>query len=140
MSEKQTHVIDAGVVAVICHQANKALCERLGDFSQKDWNDAPEWQRESAIKGVKYRLENPEGTPGDQHEAWSKEKKADGWVYGEVKDAVAKTHPCLVPYDELPEGQKAKDKLFISIVDALLGKKEKPAKKAASKSADKDKE
>jgi hypothetical protein len=43
----------------------------------------------------------------------------DGWVYGEVKDAEKKTHPCLVPFDQLPLFQQKKDKLFCAIVDAL---------------------
>lgn len=47
------------------------------------------------------------------------EKVNDGWVYGEVKDADKKTHPCIVPYNELPEFQKKKDHLFIAIVKAL---------------------
>lgn len=48
-----------------------------------------------------------------------KEKVDAGWVFGEIKDADAKTHPCIVPYDELPEFQKKKDHLFIAIVKAL---------------------
>lgn len=37
-------------IAVVCHQANKAWCEMNGDFSQVDWHEAPEWQRNSAVK------------------------------------------------------------------------------------------
>lgn len=48
-----------------------------------------------------------------------KEKIEDGWVYGDEKDTEKKTHPCLVPYEELPEFQKKKDALFQAIVDAL---------------------
>jgi hypothetical protein len=44
------------------------------------------------------------------------EKKADGWVYGEVKDPEKKEHPCLVEYEELPKDQQAKDSLFIAVV------------------------
>ena len=53
------------------------------------------------------------------HNNWSAEKVADGWVYGEVKDVEKKTHPCLVPFDQLPLFQQKKDKLFSAIVDAL---------------------
>jgi len=106
-------------IAAVCHQANKAYCEMYGDNSQKDWNDAEDWQRESAIKGVEYRLENPDAPESAQHDAWMADKLANGWVYGEVKDPEAKTHPCLVPFDQLPEFQQKKDKLFQAIVDAL---------------------
>ncbi|RWZ86778.1 MAG: hypothetical protein EO766_13305 [Hydrotalea sp. AMD] len=106
-------------IAVICHQTNKAWCEMNGDFSQKDWHDAPDWQRESAVKGVEFRLANPDATPEAQHESWYKAKEADGWVYGEVKDAEAKTHPCMVEYDQLPLFQRKKDELFGAIVEVL---------------------
>lgn len=106
-------------IAKVCHQANKAWCESRGDFSQKDWSDAPEWQRDSVINGVKFRLANPEAGPDAQHNAWSAEKVSQGWVYGEVKDAEKKTHPCLVPFDQLPEFQQKKDRLFSAIVDVL---------------------
>lgn len=106
-------------IAKVCHQANKAYCESQGDLSQPDWADAPEWQEQSAINGVKFRLENPDAGPDAMHNNWSAEKVADGWVYGEVKDAEKKTHPCLVPFDQLSLFQQKKDKLFSAIVDAL---------------------
>lgn len=106
-------------IAIVCHEANKEWCELNGDFSQPSWGDAPEWQKQSAINGVKFRLENPDAGPDAMHNNWSAEKIADGWVYGEVKDAEKKTHPCLVPFDQLPLFQQKKDKLFSAIVDAL---------------------
>lgn len=48
-----------------------------------------------------------------------KEKVDAGWVYGKVKDAEAKTHPCIVKFEDLPEFQQKKDALFCAIVDAL---------------------
>ena len=106
-------------IAKICHEANKAYCESIGDDSQKHWDEAPEWQQASAVAGVEFRLENPEKTPEDQHAAWLDDKHMAGWEYGEVKDVEAKTHPCMVPYEELPEEQKRKDALFAAIVTAL---------------------
>jgi hypothetical protein len=106
-------------IAQVCHQANKAWCEADGDLSQKDWLDADQWQIDSAISGVKFRLENPDALASAMHDNWSKEKIADGWVYGEVKDVEKKTHPCLVNFEELPLFQQKKDKLFSAIVDAL---------------------
>lgn len=106
-------------IAVVCHTANMFLCLAHGDDSQKLWSEAEEWQRESARKGVQFRIDNPDAPVSAQHEAWSKDKIADGWVYGEKKDAEAKTHPCLVPFEELAEFQQKKDVLFQAIVDAL---------------------
>lgn len=56
-------------IAKACHQANKAWCEEHDDRSQKDWDDAEEWQRESAIKGVEFRLANPQAGKDAQHNA-----------------------------------------------------------------------
>jgi len=107
-------------IARICHEANRALCESQGDTSQPSWVDAPEWQRESAINGVKYHLANPNAGPAGSHENWLAEKTADGWIYGPVKDPDKKQHPCFVPYDQLPPAQQAKDYLFTGIVHALF--------------------
>lgn len=104
-------------IAMVCHEANKAYCETLGDNSQLPWNDAAGWQRDSAINGVKFAMNG--STSREQHEAWCRDKEADGWKYGDVKDAEAKTHPCLVPYHELPVEQQKKDALFRAVVEAL---------------------
>lgn len=106
-------------IAKVCHQANKAYCETIGDTSQKDWVDVLEWQKESAIKGVEYRIKNIGCTAEDIHESWLAERKANGWTYGKVKDVEKKTHPCFVPYKELPKKQQKKDVLFSSIIHAL---------------------
>lgn len=105
-------------IAFTCHEVNKAYCESIGDHSQVTWNDAPDWQRKSAINGVIFVLKNPDAPVSASHESWLKEKTADGWIYGEVKDAEKKTHPCCVPYDELPVQQKTKDYLFKGVVVA----------------------
>lgn len=106
-------------IAQICHEANRTYCWQQGDFSQQPWHSAEAWQRESAIKGVQFAIDNPNARPSGQHEAWLKDKVSDGWKYAPIKNAEAKEHPCLVPYDELPEGQKRKDLLFLAIVRAL---------------------
>ena len=106
-------------IAAIAHAINAAYCASQGDLSQPTWADAPEWQQQSAISGVEMHLANPDATPEQSHESWLEQKIADGWVYGEVKDPEAKTHPCCVPYEELPIEQKAKDYLFRAVVHAL---------------------
>lgn len=106
-------------IARVCHEANRAYCATLGDFTQASWETAPEWQRTSAVNGVAFRLANPGAPPSASHESWLAEKQAAGWVYGAAKDEAAKTHPCCVPYDQLPLEQRLKDALFIAVVDAL---------------------
>lgn len=106
------------LIAMVAHEANRAYCMGLGDLSQLVWDDAPDWQKESAIAGVTMHLASPDATPEDSHASWLAQKLADGWVYGPVKDAEKKEHPCCVPYAELPEAQKAKDYIFRGAVHA----------------------
>ena len=44
------------------------------------------------------------------HEVWAKARMEAGWTYGEKRDDIHKKHPCLVPYDELPEEEKEYDR------------------------------
>lgn len=107
-------------IAATAHNVNRAYCMGLGDFSQPTWEDAPQWQKDSAMAGVKAILDNPDTTPKQSHENWYRHKEAEGWVYGDVKDPEAKTHPCMVPYEQLPKDQQAKDYLFGAVVRSLM--------------------
>ncbi len=44
------------------------------------------------------------------HEVWSRTRINDGWTYGPERNDAQKKHPCLVPYDELPESEKEYDR------------------------------
>jgi hypothetical protein len=99
------------------HEANRIYCEAIGDTSQVHWEDAPPWQRQSAIAGVTKALDGC--TPEQQHDAWCADKRRDGWIWGAVKDAGKLTHPCLVPYADLPEAQRRKDGLYQAVVRAM---------------------
>ncbi len=107
-------------VARVCHEANRAYCESIGDHSQRVWDEAEQWQRESAIRGVAYAIANPNAPVSAQHDAWLADKERDGWKFGLVKDAAKKEHPCCVPYSELPAEQKFKDALFKTIVACFV--------------------
>ena len=103
----------------VCHEANKAICDALGQAGAVHWDDAKDWQRASALEGVCLALDRPDITPRDLHEAWMRSKIADGWIYGPIKDPEKKLHPCIVPYDELSAGDKIKDFVFRAIVQAM---------------------
>lgn len=106
-------------IAQVSHEINKAFCESIGDKTQTGWDEAPEWQKDSAIIGVQFHLDNPNASPSASHESWLKQKEQDGWKYGEVKDAEKKEHPCFVPYEQLPVQQQSKDYLFKQVVHSL---------------------
>lgn len=111
-------------IARVCHETNRAYCASIGDMSQPAFDEAPDWQRASAIRGVQFHLdahdrgETPKASAS--HDSWLAEKRADGWTYGPVKDAETKQHPCFVPYDELSMDQRLKDYLFGAVVRAFV--------------------
>ena len=44
------------------------------------------------------------------HEVWAQSRMEQGWTYGEERSDALKQHPCLIPYEELPEVEKAYDR------------------------------
>ena len=55
-------------------------------------------------------IQLPERIAENVHEVWAKARIDEGWTYGEKRDDIHKKHPCLVPYDELPEEEKEYDR------------------------------
>ena len=44
------------------------------------------------------------------HEVWAESRIKQGWRYGAQRNDELKTHPCLVPYEDLPEEEKGYDR------------------------------
>lgn len=44
------------------------------------------------------------------HDVWAETRIKQGWTYGELRNDELKTHPCLVPYEDLPEEEKEYDR------------------------------
>lgn len=111
-------------IAEVAHEANRVL-QQIHNAHHPDtgvpvaapWAEFPADQAQGVAEGVVNALRGD--TPAELHEGWCEHKREAGWIYGPVKDADAKTHPCLVDYDDLPAYQQEKDDLFSAIVDAL---------------------
>jgi len=113
--------MDINKTAQVAHEVNRAWCNANGDNSQPSWENAPYWQKQSAIEGVKFHLNNPNAKNSASHDNWMKQKINDGWVYGEIKDPKANppTHPCIVPFENLLLVDQIKDSLFRSTIHAI---------------------
>lgn len=107
-------------IAAVAHSINRAYCIATGDHSQPTWQDAPLWQKESAIAGVEFHIANPHAGPDASHNSWLNQKWQDGWTWGPVKNPDIKEHPCMVKYADLPKEQQAKDHLFIAVVRSMI--------------------
>lgn len=56
-------------------------------------------------------------SPEELHDDWVKAYEAMGWRYGPVRDTEAKTHPDMVPFDELDPRERDKDAVFVALCD-----------------------
>lgn len=72
---------------------------------------------EGLIGGTIWALENPNATPEDNHNSWMESKRQQGYVYGEQLSIKNKTHPSMVPFEELSKIEQDKD-----IMDLLMVK------------------
>lgn len=113
-------MIDFEKIARVCHEANREYCRSIGERRQPEWDKWSAPLKNSVVEGVRFRLMNPGAPPRASHEAWFAYKQDEGWTYGAVKDEEAKTHPNMVPFDDLPPEQQMKDVLFAAIADRLL--------------------
>lgn len=112
--------MDVRGIARVVHEANRAVQMVQADSSipvSRPWDDTDGETRSSAIDGVQAVLDGADSK--QSHENWVSFKRAHGWIYGPVKDEANKTHPLLIPYEDLPEAQRVKDDLFGAIVRAL---------------------
>lgn len=51
-----------------------------------------------------------EGIAKNVHEVWARSRIDQGWSYGKERNDVLKQHPCLIPYEDLSEVEKAYDR------------------------------
>lgn len=105
-------------IARTCYEANRAVQHALGESDRSEsWDEASDEARLSTIDGVRNAQRG--ATAEQSHDNWLAFKRSHGWKLGPIKDEVARTHPLIVEYRELPAEQRTKDDLFIAVVRAL---------------------
>jgi RyR domain len=107
-------------IARVCHAAVIELQAQHGDPDPSvpgDLGDAT--AHAVTIAGIRAILDG--ATPEELHETWVRTREAQGWKSGPRKDSRLKTHPCFVPYVDLPEHQRVKDRVVAAIVLAMAG-------------------
>lgn len=106
-------------IARTVHAALREWAAAHGQDDIPEWDFAPGWMHESTRESVRHALAHPGSGGRAQHEQWVQQKRADGWRHGPVKDPAAKTHPLMVPYEDLPDWERRKDILINAVVRAL---------------------
>ncbi|MFE9742909.1 RyR domain-containing protein [Streptomyces sp. NPDC006477] len=105
-------------IAQVCHEANRgwqgARSER---YIAQEWTATLLESRETTIQGVRSVLAGKSAE--ECHEEWVESYRLYGWRYGETKDEFQKTHPCMVPYNQLPDFVRMKNSIFAGIVKAM---------------------
>jgi hypothetical protein len=72
--------------------------------------------------GFAFTAEEVEELAREEHDRWCRDLEADGWRFGRVKDPVAKRHPNLVPWEELTEDDRDKDREPIALLPSMLAR------------------
>jgi RyR domain len=47
------------------------------------------------------------------HDVWAARRIAEGWVWGPRRSDTTKQHPCLVPYESLPQSEQEYDRTAV---------------------------
>lgn len=114
------HELIVEAIAQVCYAANRAYAETYaGDICAEPWETCSPELRRSIQHGVEHVLSHPNLPARQQHDAWMCYKLEHGWTLGDVKDEAKKTHPGLVPWDDLDDYEQRKDVLFLAIVRTL---------------------
>lgn len=107
-------------IARTVHEALRGWAAAHGQHDIPAWDKAEPWMHAATRDSVRHALEHDAPNGRTQHTQWMDQKRRDGWRYGPVKDADAKTHPLMIPYDDLPDWERRKDQLINALVSALV--------------------
>ncbi len=79
-------------------------------MKMKNNNYIPQPEDTAGVEIPAELMELAEQMARNVHEVWARSRMAQGWTWGPERDDAARRHPCLVPYDELPESEKEYDR------------------------------
>ena len=125
METKKLHDLSfeaiCGIIAKVIHSANRAYVDAIGGRAVNlTWEEIREEERQGLTKAISNMIIDPQ-TPSVSHEQWCLAREKDGWSKDLKYDYNRKTHPNMVPYDQLPFEEQFKDHLFMGIASIFYG-------------------
>jgi RyR domain len=105
--------------AIFVYEAARIQAEAMNaPIVPEEWNERDPDFRLQFIDVVKMMCGPDRKTsPEELHDDWVKAYEKMGWKYGPVRDTVAKTHPDIVPFDELGNLEQSKDAIFVALCE-----------------------
>ncbi len=83
-----------------------------------EWKEREHPFRTQFIKVIERQCgEQRSSSPEELHGSWMQAYFIMGWVFGEKYDKEKKTHPDLVPYNQLGQLERDKDSVFIALCE-----------------------
>ncbi len=83
----------------------------------EEWENRDEKFRNQFVDIIgKYLSLDKLPTPPEAHDSWMEAYFKMGWKYGKARNVEKKTHPDLLPFDELPQDERDKDAIFLAFV------------------------
>lgn len=111
-------------IASIVHSVTMRFPRSDGSYPES-WGNIPYDAQKQAAFAVERLDKVPiHRTPEELHQLWCELNERQGWVYGEKWCPINKTHPCMIPYEQLSDAQKLKDEIWGTLVPLLLSYKD----------------
>lgn len=109
---------ETDALARAAHEVNRSWNAYAGLAVDKSWEQMTEIEKAFARSSV-FAIITHDFSAEKTHEAWMATKQVEGWTYGAVKSEARKEHPCMVPFNQLPVEQQAKDLLWVDTVKSF---------------------
>jgi len=106
-------------VARMVHQTDKAYCESIGDYSNKNWEQAEPADKKRMEDIVQFYTDNPLAMDCSIHNVWIKAMVMDGWVKGDEFNPFTKTHPGIIKFEEIPFEQQVRATIIRRVIGTL---------------------
>ncbi len=113
----QPYEVDA--CARHAHEGHRIYRQLMGDLSHKPWDEIDVVHRQPVYVAVIGIVESDDDAVRS-HERWVQNLTATGWTKGEKKDGERKTHPNLVPWEDLPNEVQELNKMFVRSVKSMI--------------------